>query len=680
MSNQQISVSFRVAGNDLKTYLESISKQSEKLSNDAIRNAISQTDKAKEQIKLIDEQIKLVEKRTRIETEASRTILRQQRDQRLNLIPQDIAQRREGIITQVRTGQLSYTTGAEQLKGLQAEEKSKTSEIRNLYREELNTLKESERQIKIQTQLSREQIREAKEAAKYQVTEIKSGNKTLAEVYREVGKNPNPEEKLTLGLIEDQIQQEKKRENRESLRSGKGILGGMLSAQNVAGMIGNLSHLAQTNNGFDAIQPTYSAAGKVIGGILGGVIGGLASGGTAAALGVGAGASLGDAIMGTWGAVEQRGAIMKQDYWKAKFRYASISGGDHTLATTDLSKMGVSAIDYLNLLPEAARRRGSSTKADNTVRDMLFAEKGYGVEANTSYGIIELQRSFKENNRDLSGLIGGILQKGQGSFFKNGDNTFLNEFLNKYTSTTKELLKTSTTVSTGITFDILKQFNSMGGMFNVKDSRSSGIMSSLQDSLSNPGSDNLKALAFGVLRGQNPKAGIFDLRETMQRGLASPSYLKGMLGMIDRMGGDDQQKMNNLSGMFPGVPLAAIRTLFNNRKSLRRFDTSELSGMGISESIMQGKAEGNTSMMEKIQANQTNQFLAGSPIEAVGDAISNAVKESLNGAVIEMKNGTMILTNNPTQIKHNVVKKARDAKHASDVNEFLQNINNVPKF
>lgn len=659
-----IPVSFKVTGGELSNYIDQIQKKADGLTNSTIRSAQEQAEQGKKQLAIINEQISAIEKRNRVEAQAARSVLNEKRDQALRENGEKFEGQREAIRQKMREGTVSADAGTDKLFSIDRHENASASDIRNNYKDELRTLQEQEKQSKLQTSLTKEAIQGAREAAREQVTAIRSGDKTLADVYREVGSTPSEEEKLSLKLIEEQLAQDKKEKDKTGGKGG-GILSSLLAVDNINKVFSVATQFTQTQNGFDLIQPASNLAGRIIGGALGGLIGSLA-GGVGAVGGAAVGASIGGGFGDALGAFEQREAMTKEDYFKARNRYRGITGSGMD-SMPDMANIGISATDFYRLSGEYSRKRGYADSTGKSAMDAIYAEKGLGVDQSTSGILIELQRSAKDNNKDLAALIGGVLEKGQGSLFKNGDTTFLNEFLGKFSSLQKELLKNSTNVASGLTMDVLKQFNGMGGMFDARDPRSMGIISSINGALSNPNSDNMKALAFGVLRDQNPNAGIFDLREQMQKGLGSPAYLKGMLQMVDRMGGDDQMKMNNLAGMFQGVPLAAIRTLFQNRKGLKSFSTDELKGIGITEDVMKGKAEMNTTDIEKNQAQITNGILGGEAVSKMADAFVTAIKAMLGGAVINLNNGQgTISLYSQGAIKQNATKKAEAKNQAAE--------------
>lgn len=636
MSNQ-ISINFRVAGGELSNYIDTLKKKNQELTNDAIKSALEQAKAGKEQLAVINQIIAANDRKNRMESQAIRSLALERREALLRENADNYAAQKAQVIKDVQAKKISFAEGGERIKMLDEKQKSEDITIKSEYKDSLNVFREQERQSKLQNQLSKEQIDTIKQTARENVAAITRGDKKLEEV---ISSANTDEERLIARLTEEQYNKEKRLQDKESGKGGS-LLGSLLAVDNLNKVVSTVGQFTQTQNGFDLIQPASNLAGKMIGGILGGLVGSLV-GGVGAFAGANVGSEVGGMFGDTFGALQMREALSKENFRKSALRYQSITGSNLDASTMpDMSGAGISFTQYMQMRSDYARRRGNAAYSDKTTRDANYLEKGLGIDQGTSAAIIELQRSSRESNRDLASLIGGILEKGNGSIFKNGDTTFLNEFVGRFASLQKELLKNSTTVSSGITMDILKQFNSVGGMFDARDPRSAGLINSIQGSLSNPSSDSARALSFGILRKQNPNAGIFDLREEMQKGLASPAYLKGTLDLINSMGGDDQAKMNNLSGRFEGVPLAAIRSIFNAYKGgkFSKYDTSELKAYGITDEILKGKAEANTTQLDKNAANIENGILSGKGIEKMAEAFKQAVEASLSGAVIELKNG-----------------------------------------
>jgi hypothetical protein len=264
-----------------------------------------------------------------------------------------------------------------------------------------------------------------------------------------------------------------------------------------------------------------------------------------------------------------------------------------------------------------------------------------------------MQRSSRENIRDLANLIGGVLEKGRGNIFKNGDTTFLNEFLGKFTTLQRELLKSQSAVHSGTTMDILSRFNKLGGEFDARDPRSMGNINAIQEGLSNPSSDNMKATSFRILSKQYPEKGLFDLNEEMSKGLGSPKYLKGVLETVDQIGGDDQTKMMNIKGAFPGLSHSAVRRVYKNREGLENGSISMKDLEKKFPADFKGKAESNTAPMDKSGARIETALLNGTiaSLKQLGSAVKEAITSSLSGAVIKVNNGT-IEFNRPAEFQN----------------------------
>ena len=655
----QNTVSFKVSGTELSEFMQRTQKKSEEMSSSAIAGAIEQTKKSKEQLKVIEDQIKAIEKKNKLEQDAVQSILNKKKESALDSNSQHYENERTKLADLKKKGQMTPEGYDNAVNQTYKNEKEAKAEIRNEHRETLAFQKEENRQSKMQTQFAKDNIDAIKQTAKENIKAIVNGDLKLSDVIKSA---QTDDQQLVARLTEEGLKDEKKRQDKEG-GGGKGVMSGMLAVDNINRLISSAGQFASTNNGFDLIKPAASSAGRIIGGIIGGILGTLIEPGGGTMIGAGIGASLGGSIGEAGGELLSRKAIAGQDYYRAKGRWEGITGSE-LKENPNMQEVGVSSTDFIKLSTDYARRLGNSGNASNTAREALYADRGYGVDQNTSGLIVEMQRSAREVNKNLAELIGGVLQKGNGTIFRNGDHTFLNEFLGKFTTLQKELLKTQTNVATGTTMDILTRFNKMGGEFSATDSRSQGNISAIQAGLANPGTDNLKALSFSVLRRQMPNAGIFDILKEREKGLGSPAYLKGMLGMIDQLGGDDQSKKLNLSGMFGGLSKSAVERLFDNRKDLMSGDLSIEELKSTYKGDFQTKAEANTPDIDKNQAKIQDGLLGGmyETIEAMGDAFVTAIKESMSGAVISVENGKITFPAKGAIIKANATKTAADQR------------------
>lgn len=665
MSNQSVNVGFKVSGGELDSYMANVKKKSADISNEAIKAAISQTERGKELLDITNQQIRALEKRNRLDIESMKASAASKRDELIG------ANREKYMDMQERLSRTKFSpeSKARRASELAEEEKLIEKRIRGDYRGATSMINTHDREQKMQTTLAKEQIETIKATAKENVKAISSGDLKLADVIRNASTD---EEKLVAKLTQEGVAKEKKLQGKGD---GSGFLTSMLTIDNLQKFVATASQIGQTQNGFDQIGNTGRAISQAVGGVIGGLIGSFVPGGTLA--GASIGGSIGNLFGGTGADFLQRQAIEKQRNLGAYYRYSGTTGQEPG-TFDDTSGIGVSATDFLNKRLEFAKRRGYSASSAKTAADALYAERGFGIDGNTSAGLVELQRSQKENNRDLANLIGGVLQKGSGSYFKNGDTTFLNEFLSRFTTLQKDLLKTSSTVGTATTYDILSRFNNVGGAFSTADPRSGGLISTINSSLANPGTDMKRALSFYALKKNNPNMSLAELIEEQQKGLGSANYLESIMSLVDNLGGDNSARRLNFAGALGLEGNQAFASQLYSGYRSGKFRGGFAKGEISSLYDFKGRAEGNTSDIDKNSARIQNALLGDSSeaVEAMVSAIQNGLQNALAGSIIEMANGKITFASRAT-IQKNVstATRQREIEKAQPAIDW-QNLNN----
>lgn len=657
MNNTGSTVTFKVAGNDLLNYFDKLGSKQTKLTTDLVASAEKEKKSAKEQIDLMEKQIALIEKKRKAASDLEKVLSQSNLDKRLSnvgnrdntldaLFADTERKKKSGLM-----GEREYQTTIDRLTNLS--NKNSEDSIQKEYKDYVKRVSDEDKEQKTQIKVAKDTLDAVKQTSKDQVQAVRNGDAKLEEV---LTGSDAPLERLVDNLTEEGVQEGKDNDSSKAIESLKKLAGVAFATDSIVRLINNVSQLAGTQNGFDIIKPVEEAKGRIIGSIVGGIVGGVGGffvGGVGAVGGVmagtAAGGAIGSAIGGGVGEFEQRWALARQDYLGAMNRYqAGTTGFGSSIDVPDMSKYGLSGRNYLDILKGASSTSGSSQGAGKYASDMFLAEKGYGVGQNTSSSLIELQRSAKENNRDLANLIGGVIEEGGNSYFKGGDMTFLNEFLGKFNTLQRELLKTQDRVHSGTTMDVLERFNQVGGQWSTKDPRSMGLISQMQNSLTNPNSDNMNALTFYAIRKANPNMGFFDAQEERQKGFGSPEYLKSIFKLIDQMGGDEQMKMQNTAGAFGlGGNLAAARSLWKKRNALM---DGTISMKDIEkETDLGGRAEAATTVLERNTAEISNAMLGSweRALSVMQDGFSNAMKEALSGSVIELKNGRLVIGNVP---------------------------------
>lgn len=654
-------VSFRVAGSDLTSYFDKVKQKADELSSELLSNAKKEAETAKEQVKSIQEQIALLERKNRIGTMKNTSTAEAIRDRDLGNLNEWSTQKRASIIEQKKSGKISNEDLISQIGDLNDYVGQRQEKIEKQYQETVQRAKQESVERRLQLTLSRENLQAIKDSAKETVSAIKKGDLTITEAIETA---QTEDEQLAARLAQEQLDKKKKPPKEDKKES---IFGSIVSVDSFIKLINSISQFASTQNGFDLIKPASETAGRAIGGIIGGIIGSIIEPGGGTIAGAGIGSSIGGAIGNGAGEFTQRRAFAMQDYLASLNKYSAVTGvNKETFSMPDMSMYGIGAKDFIDLMRESARAASSNSRAEKYAQDVFYANKGYGIDQATSMNIIDFQKSGKENNKDLANLIGGILQRGNGTIFKNGDTTFLNEFLNKFSQLQKDLLRTQSTVPTGTTFDILSRFNSMGGQLSANDPRSLGIIENINNSLINPSGDNMKAAAFLALRKSNPNMNYFDLRKEMQKGLGSPSYLKSMLEFANSLGGDETMKKLNLANIL-GLDnnLDAVDTIYKNENKILggKFSQDGLTNLIDGGFNMKNRAASNTTVLEKNTAEISNKLLGGwyDTLEAMQDSFAKAMQQVADGVNITTdSNGRMRM--DVRQIKPATTKKPSDVK------------------
>lgn len=663
-------VSFKVSGSELSNFIDEIQKKQDKLSDTAVSDAMKQVKNGKEAIKIIEEEMRAIEKRNKAVASAVVQEIENKKKEELRKIEEK--RKKDSDFLESKKGKEDYPDEwiDSRKRRVEGTAERANEKVENKYKEQLTSSKELERQAKLQTSLDREHIETLKQTAKENIKAISNGDLKLSDVIKDA---QSDDEKLVARLTEEGIRSEKKLVDKEgtasSMGAGKSVFGSLLALDVLNKAINSVGQLASSQNGFDMIKPTSSLVGQIAGGVIGGVAGFFLGGGVGVVGGASGGAAIGGAVGSTTGELFQRSAIAKQEFQRNKGHYNAVTGSDELPTSTNTENYGVGVTDYLKMQTDFAIKRGDSKNANKTATDALTADKVLGVDQGTSGALVELQRSAKESNRDLAGLISGVLEKGNGNIFKNGDHSYLNEFLGKFIGLQKELLKNQSTVASGTTMDILSQFNKLGGEFDSRDSRSQGNINAVQNGLVNPETDNVKALTFGMLRQQMPNASPWEIDSERSKGLGSDVYKNAVFKFLKEQGGDESSKKFNIKGFFKGLSNSGVDRIYDNLDELSTHKTSMDDLEKKYGSDFSGKAANNTAPIDKGKASVDNGLLQDkfATIEALADAFKTAIESSMSGAVIEINGGKISFPSKGAIIKSNEANKAWQSK-ADDYN------------
>ena len=634
-----IDIRFRASGQqEIASAMDTMRQKASQTTSEMITNARKQADSARDQLKLIDDQVKALERRSRLEADAARISATESRDRVRQQNSTEYADTVKGIEDKFGT----KTTARKQRELAKARQSYEGAQggADSDYKDQLKLIRAQEIQGQVQIKLLRDNIETIKATSNVETNQMRKGSDALLE---ELDDNASPMRQMARDVAAERYldEQSRGRAPKDEKNGMKDMFSSILGVDNINRFMGAAQQLASTRSGYDIIGDTSKTAGQAVGAIIGGIIGTLIEPGGGTMMGAGIGGSIGSSVGGGVGQLEQRvwNEIMTFNANKNRYEATTQKSVDKL---PDLSSMGVSASDMLTTMKSVALTSASSANAMRDATSTLSIEKGAGVGQDV---LSEYLTLFRGTQKDISSLVAGVMSKGKNSVFGGGDYSFLNEFMKKMAQMQNQMRSHQDEVSSGTVFSILEAFNGLGGAFRSKDSRSSGLIQTIDQSLSNPGSDAMKAASFLALRKMHPEMGMASIIEEQQKGLASPNYMKAMMGYINTLGGDRDTKIMNIAGAF-GLQnnYSAARRLLDGKLNLPGSQQGGLEELGIKQDF-KGMAEGKTTDAEKREADIRNKLLTGdeSAIKAMADATTSAIKAVLGGSTIYMNNGYLIV-------------------------------------
>lgn len=646
--SSQSTVTFKVAGNDVISYMDKIKQKADQMTGDMIANAKKQADAGKDQLKALEDQIKALERKNKIESEMSR---------------RSTIENREGYKEQ---NESEYNKKIKEIRedptlttSQKAERGGTASDIRNAKndmaskdaRDQLTAIREQERQAALQTRLLKDNVETIKTTSNQQLIQMRRGDDSIVQ---ELDETATPMDKLAHEVAQQRHDEEHKPPKEEPEKK-EGAFGGFLKAMALERGLGLAAQIPSAKNELDFVKPMMSMMGMAMGGLAGNLL----DMADVKILGTGAGQSnwgamgtqIGEKAGEFFGQAMQRSYQGRDQLTGANFHLQALTGqnlgidaigGKNGLGGTGMSSAIANLEEYGLTMKEAselqyriATSQGNSHNMGRNAENMVATDRALAVSQETQTSLIEMRRQY---SGDITKLVGGIAQKGANGMFA-GDRTFLNEFIGKnFVSLQKELLKNGAdNVSTGATFDILNRFNNVGGAFSARDPRSGGLINSIQGSLVNPGSDAMKAMSFMALRQSNPGMGLADLQVEREKGLSSPTYMKSMMQRIMGMGGDEQFQRMNLASAF-GISNTAAKRLYEHRGAIMNGSISqgELAGTGAyGEDAIRASGQAQTSKYSKSTAEIENAFVKD--VAGAITLVGTKMKDLFGDMVGEMK-------------------------------------------
>ena len=643
-------VNYQTTG-DSSYILDEYRKQNaagKKTMDSLVNDAGNYGSKSKDQVKYINEQVQALERLNKIKYQTAQTKLQDGRDVSFASIGDQIARR--GL---TGTAAQQYAT-------------QKTKEINSDYRENSTLLREEFNEAKTQTSQLRSVIDTIRMTGKEEILNAKGNANVIADRIKILEKSTDPNDRAVASYMKAYAPE--KPENKLSLFA-QAVMGSMLNAAQKG-----IVQMAGSKNAYDMVRPAMNTVSGFAGtstallASLGGEYLGDASeklikmfgkktGTLIAKLGKGIAANSPQigAIIQTVGDVAgeemARNMEAEQDVRRNVLKTRAITG--QNIGVADLRGMGITYEQVALKQGEVAKAYGNAENLNSRTANVMAIPKAVGIGENSIMEMISFQRN---TGKSIVGTLEGIRKAGAQEYGFEKDRSFFPEFTEKFLGLQKEFMKSSTKVSDATTYDVMSMFNSVGGQFQTNDIRGMGNIGSVQNSLSNPGSDAMKAMSYNVLRQLNPNMGIADLQLEMSKGMQSNGYLQSMMKAIESLGGGEDYQRMVLSGSM-GLSPQAAKELYKNKDAIINGEIRQ--GNAYSESsFYQDEAAMNTNASDSYFAGIQNEFVTGAldGLQEIADKFIDVVREAFSKTTIMKTADGEIRFQNPG-LKVNIVKK-----------------------
>lgn len=637
-ANNSVTINFRVNGGDLQSYMDQLNQRALNLSRQMLRQAEQESDVAKDQLRSYQAQIAALQRKLETEAQLAELEAGMSRETRIDQHNDNIQARYADLDDRYERGEITRRQHRQGVRQVDEEDKAGVQGADERYQQEIRSISEQRRDNALLIRTMRDNVDTVRSTSQQEIRQMRNGDESLVDAIQD---DDDPTALLANRLASQQFVEEQARENDKKGKDQESMFGSLMKAFAFEKVGAMFSQIPNAKNELDFVKPMLSIGGMGAGALVGSGFEALTAGQIEYAS---IGANMGEKVGEFFGEAFARSFKSREELMGSNYQLQALTGqgmqidafgkdglGGTGLAkvTADLSAYGSDFKETAQLQFKLAQAQANGRNLNGGAENMLAAQQGLGIGQDIFIQLVELLRSSRDQNRDVIKLIGGVASAGKNNVFAN-DRTFLAEFMQKnFTNTQKMLLQTQNEVASGTTFDILKRFNALGGPWEARDPRSGGLINTVQNSLANPGSDNVKALSFLALREQDPSMNFYQILEEQQKGLASPKYLKSMLAKVDSMGGNEEMKMYNVANLLGlGGNLAAARKLYQNKDQLMsgQISTEELLGSGeYSESGLRGLGKEQTGKYTSSTAEIENEFIksAVSGITLVGDKMKD---------------------------------------------------------
>lgn len=322
--------------------------------------------------------------------------------------------------------------------------------------------------------------------------------------------------------------------------------------------------------------------------------------------------------------VAQRGLEAATMYQRGLAGMSQLSGegqGGFVMGNASLRGFGETKASFLDRQRAVSIARGSASGSKQSAMDMMFLEKGTGLNREM---FLELEKFTRAGGsgatRGTKGLIGGL--RGVGAM-EGTDISLLGEYLPILINLQREQLQITGEVKDGISTDLVAGIASMSDTFKNPDVLKN-VLPQIMGGLRNPSTPQAQALQYSVLSGLNPNASLTDLQIAQEK--PTLKYFQSTMSRLRGMGGGRDILVQNIKGMFPGLSTSMAADIESGA-----IDMSEFAGKEgkIDFKKLAGKGYGTTTL-DEASASYTRGF------ETVGQGVIDAIN-GLAGKVGELQ-------------------------------------------
>ena len=600
-------IEFQGVDNGLTATMERFRQKAKEITNNMLDDSRNYSKSGREQLQLINEQIDAQEKRNALDKEYSRL-----------KASQTFA--KESKSSDIRVSQ-----------GAGDKQKSTVASIDRADKGE-----------SIMSSLLKEQIETIKRISKEEISEDRRNIIRNVRAFKRATKRGDFTGFTPVDIAKRRYQAELLEESSPSKKENAAgaAFTGMMGAMMVDKIAGGIAKIPSAETGLEVIKPLASAIGAMTGGTAGSIMDAV-SGTKVAGFGLGQT----NMTVPMMKAFQTAAELASDAYIRHRktadkmedrlHKIAALTGGHAKRA--GLQELGVGDIQAAEKLETVIRTGGFGTHFGETQTKELYAsQKLYNIPEG------ELMRSMKlmrmAGDEDLRETVGRSKAGVELGLMDGHDRIGMQGLFTGINTMTEVLSKNKTTVNRDEIAATLLNFNEGGGQFAIRDPRSMQNLMTMQQGLTNPANDFIKAMQFSVARDTlGEGAGYVDVLKMQQQGMGDMGYVKKLFSTMKSMGGDEDFQTMSIAQMF-GLQgnLAAASELYGMREGIIDGTVTEEDIAKVRKDMPDSKtyvkeAESMVTALEKAEARISNAYISGMMpgIKAVSSAFGTEMTNTV---------------------------------------------------